>query len=317
MPRTWVPPTMGERPDDRGLRGVERLADPGDAEDGADGHDRVRRRQDDQVGVGDRVDHARRRASSRRGRRRPRPRRAPRRAAGPSTPGSARPGGRSATRRRRSPRGSRPGRRSSAAADTPGLASAGTAPRSPRRAGSRRRASGCAPGGSPTSRSPRPNQVGSTPYAASSSLTLQVSSRRPQPRSGSMPSPSVYITVSRSGQTLSPCTHRSSAVLAMTVISASAATPGSAVGGDAVPEPLEELGAAHAAGEDGEPGLGLSMRRTLPGRVGDPSGGPGLAPIPDSGLTSGVRQACNSHSVVRYRHGLDGAGSRTRGRKGR
>ena len=77
------------------------------------------------------------------------------------------------------------------------------------------------------SRSPRPNHVGSTPYASSSSLALQVSSLRPQPRSRSMPSPRVYITVSRSGQTLSPWIHRSSAVLAMTVTSASAATPGS------------------------------------------------------------------------------------------
>ena len=67
------------------------------------------------------------------------------------------------------------------------------------------------------SRSPRPNQLGSTPYAASSSLACQVSCRRPQPRSGSMPSPRVYITVSRSGHTLSPCTQMSSAVLATTV----------------------------------------------------------------------------------------------------
>ncbi len=34
------------------------------------------------------------------------------------------------------------------------------------------------------------------------------------------------MTVSRSGQTFRPCTHQSSPVLAMTVTSASAATPG-------------------------------------------------------------------------------------------
>src|SRR5205814_1338346 len=41
-----------------------------------------------------------------------------------------------------------------------------------------------------TSLSPRPNQVGSAPYAASSSLTTQVSPARPQPRSASAPAAS-------------------------------------------------------------------------------------------------------------------------------
>ena len=102
------------------------------------------------------------------------------------------------------------------------------------------------------SRSPRPNQVGSTPYAASSSLACHVSSRRPHPRSWSMPSPRVYITVSRSGQIFSPCTHQSSPVLAITVTSASRATPGQAAGRDAVQESLEEPRTAHAAGEHGD-----------------------------------------------------------------
>ena len=103
------------------------------------------------------------------------------------------------------------------------------------------------------SRSPRPNHVGSTPYAASSSLTLHVSSRRPQPRSRSMPSPSVYMTVSRSGQTFRPCTQMSSAVLATTVTSASRRDTGQEALADAVQEPLEELRAAHPAGQHGDP----------------------------------------------------------------
>ena len=44
---------------------------------------------------------------------------------------------------------------------------------------------------------------------------------RPQPRSVSMPPPRVYITLSRSGQTRSPCTVMSSPVLTIAVISAS------------------------------------------------------------------------------------------------
>ena len=97
MPRTWVPPTMGERPTTGARVAPQRLADAGDAEDRADRDDRVGRRQDDQVGVGDRLDHAGRRRRRRRARPRPRSRPGPRRAAAPSTPGSARPGGRSAS----------------------------------------------------------------------------------------------------------------------------------------------------------------------------------------------------------------------------
>src|SRR6266568_8906911 len=69
------------------------------------------------------------------------------------------------------------------------------------------------------SRSPRPNQVGSAPYAASSSRTAQVSPARPQPRPVSMPPPSVYMQVSRSGQIRSPCIHTSSPVFTSAVIS--------------------------------------------------------------------------------------------------
>src|SRR5688500_2038730 len=76
------------------------------------------------------------------------------------------------------------------------------------------------------SRSPRQNHVGSTRYDSSSVRALHVSSLRPHPRSTSMPSPRVYITVSRSGQTLSPWIHQSSAVLATTVTSVSADPPG-------------------------------------------------------------------------------------------
>jgi len=69
--------------------------------------------------------------------------------------------------------------------------------------------------------SPRPNHCGSMPYAARSAFTRKVSPARPQPCASSMPPPSVYITVSRSGQTRSPWTHRSSPVLPITVTSAS------------------------------------------------------------------------------------------------
>ncbi len=73
------------------------------------------------------------------------------------------------------------------------------------------------------SRSPRPNHCGSISYAASSDFTTNVSSARPQPWSSEMPPPSVYITVSRSGQTRRPNSQMSSAVLPMTVTSASSA----------------------------------------------------------------------------------------------
>src|SRR5450759_565265 len=70
------------------------------------------------------------------------------------------------------------------------------------------------------SRSPRVNQAGPTPYAASSSRMVKVSTARPQPWLSSMPPPRVYITVSRSGQTRSPNNVMSSAVLPITVTSA-------------------------------------------------------------------------------------------------
>src|SRR6478609_1406150 len=154
------------------------------------------------------------------------------------------------------------------------------------------------------SRSPRPNPVGSTPYVASSVLTLQVSARRPQPRSRSMPSPSVYMTVSRSGQTLSPWIQRSSAVLAMTVTvtSAGAVRPGSRPVSIACRRPWRK----RAPPIPPESTVMLCMR--IPCRTGasrrlsagrGSAGGEGA--IADPGLTSGVRQACNSHSVV---HGL-------------
>ena len=52
-------------------------------------------------------------------------------------------------------------------------------------------------------------------------MTVQVSWDRPQPRSRSMPSPRVYITESRSGQTRRPNTEMSSPVLTTAVISSS------------------------------------------------------------------------------------------------
>jgi hypothetical protein len=71
------------------------------------------------------------------------------------------------------------------------------------------------------SRSPRVNQSGPSPYAANSSATVNRSSARPQPCPSWIPPPRVYMTVSRSGQTRSPCRVMSSAVFPTTVSSAS------------------------------------------------------------------------------------------------
>ena len=162
-------------------------------------------------------------------------------------------------RRRRRRCGSRPGRRSSgAAAPVPWTveASCGTAPRSPATSGKPASSIWVRTRWVAMSRSPRPNHVGSTPYSASSLLAFQVSSRRPHPRSGSMPSPRVYITVSRSGQTLRPWIHQSSAVLATTVTSASGGPPGTSSGREAVEEALQEPRAAHPAGQHGDAAQG-------------------------------------------------------------
>ena len=53
-----------------------------------------------------------------------------------------------------------------------------------------------------------------------STVARQLSSSRPQPRTGSPPPPRVYMIVSRSGQIRRPCNVMSSAVLAITVSSA-------------------------------------------------------------------------------------------------
>ena len=132
-------------------------------------HHGVRGREQHQVGVADRLDDAGcRRAAVQADEDQVRAR-GRRRAAGSSTPGSAAPRGRWGSRGRRPRRGSRPGRRTSAAGVTPGCQR-------------RHSASVTAESGKPassiwvrtrwvaTSRSPRPNQVGSTPYAARSVL---------------------------------------------------------------------------------------------------------------------------------------------------
>ena len=95
------------------------------------------------------------------------------------------------------------------------------------------RASGCAPGGWRC-----PCRRGRTRSArrrtsASSSLTVQVSPTRPQPRSGSAPPPRVYMTLSRSGQIRRPCRSTSSPTLTTAVTSAPDArgrTPGRRAG---------------------------------------------------------------------------------------
>ena len=58
-PRTGRPPTSGRDPDDGGAGAAQGVAHAGDAEDDADRDDGVARRQDDDVGLADRVEHAR------------------------------------------------------------------------------------------------------------------------------------------------------------------------------------------------------------------------------------------------------------------
>ena len=265
MPRTWRAADDGGEADDRAPWSPRAPRGPGHAEDRADGDDRVGRRQDHQVGVGDGVEHAGRRVGLVEADRRPRPRRAPRRAAAPSTPGSARPGGRSAlgsaTRR-----GSRPGRRSSAAAATPRL------PALAQRLGdggeriARRRASGCAPGGWRCRG--RRGRTRSAPRRTPPAPPWRSRSRRggPSPRSWSMPSPSVYITVSRSGQTFRPWIQQVVGGVGDDGDLGVARRRRAAGRWRAVPQPLQELGAAHPSGEHGEPGALGCHARTLPGR---------------------------------------------------
>ena len=91
-----------------------------------------------------------------------------------------------------------------------------------------------------------------------------------------MPSPRVYITVSRSGQTLSPCTQMSSAVLATTV---TAGGPHRCA--RQAQDALQEPGAADASGEDGDALEGASWGSNS--GVSDISAG-------ESGMTSSVDQ---------------------------
>src|SRR4051794_28192747 len=112
-----------------------------------------------------------------------------------------------------------------------------------------------------------------------------------------MPPPSVYMTVSRSGQIFSPCIQMSSAVFATTVISA--APPAGA--------PVRSASRSSPWRKRAPP---IPPDRTVirRGRCGVsdvicPSYPFGevvvnLGHIADVGLTSAVRQACNSPSVI-------------------
>ena len=211
MPRTTEPPIIGESPTTGARRRGSASRMPGDAEDRADRHHRVRRREQ----------HRRPPPGSPRAPREPlsrsRPRaagtraRAARLGCGPTTP-------RSAARRlgsvttcvstsssvagsRRTPSGQRAVSRSTTAeSGSPSRSSADRAMWVPR------------------SRSPRVNQGQPTPYAVSSALTRSDSPARPQPRTASFTPASAYMSESRSGVTRSPASHRSSPVFATTVI---------------------------------------------------------------------------------------------------
>src|SRR4051812_856490 len=160
------------------------------------------------------------------------------------------------------------------------------------------------------SRSPSPNQVGSAPYAASSALTLHVSSDLPQPCSSWMPPPSVYITVSRSGQMRRPNSVRSSPVFPITVTSASGSAasrprrnrapptpPASTVIRTVVPSsvpvpnpatlcPAEDLALVGGPPQD--------ARRGLCRRPAEDSS----ERIPPNRLTDGDRRACNFTRII-------------------
>ncbi len=142
-----VPADDGGEADDRGARRPDRLADAGHAQDRAHGDDRVARRDDDQVGVDDRVDHA---GSGRGLLEADEHQRLGGDAGAQPDPVLLEVHHPTAARRVRVGHGDV---RLDAVVghgqqpDAAGSASAGTGPRSPRRAGSRRRASGCAPGG--------------------------------------------------------------------------------------------------------------------------------------------------------------------------
>ena len=117
----------GDRPTTGTPASRDRLADAGHGQDRADADHRVGRREEHDVGRGDRLQHAGRRLRLVRADRDDGVRGPRTRAAAPSTPGSARP----CARRGRvvdAPHASRPGRRSSAAA-APRAASGRTAPR--------------------------------------------------------------------------------------------------------------------------------------------------------------------------------------------
>src|SRR4051795_9093413 len=117
-----------------------------------------------------------------------------------------------------------------------------------------------------------------------------------------MPPPRVYITVSRSGQTLSPCTQMSSAVLAITltrvwapVRSTSRSSP---CRKRAPPTPPEStVTCAGGVAGDGEvEDSGISDM--LPGKGGmEPKCGP-VVPNTRLRLDFRVRQACNHTSVI-------------------
>ena len=114
-----------------------------------------------------------------------------------------------------------------------------------------------------------------------------------------MPSPRVYITVSRSGQTLSPCTQMSSAVLATTVTRVSApvrstsrSRPCRKRAPPTPPESTVRRGGGGGGFKSGVSDISGGASRAWLSSVDQ------LSPIPDFGLTSWVRQACNHTSVI-------------------
>src|SRR5829696_4751235 len=108
-----------------------------------------------------------------------------------------------------------------------------------------------------------------------------------------MPSPRVYMTVSRSGQTLRPWIHQSSAVLATTVTSVSAEPPGTEPDLRPWSRPWTNLAPPTPPDRTvirlsvvADDGIGTACRKRN-GHI-------------RSGLDFGERQACNSHSVVQF-----------------
>ena len=136
----------------------------------------------------------------------------------------------------------------------------------------------------------------------------RISSRRPQPCSSCTAPPSVYMSVSRSGQTRTPCSHMSSPVFAMTVTSRRRSPT-------RCEQAAREAGAADAAGQDGDlHGLLLGAGGSV-GSWNAMTGRPVRGCVEDVGLDAvDVAQQGRAQHVARVARPRRGARRRARAR---